>query len=251
MVEAVPGPGVVLRGYLARSSARPERAAAILCPDRDGATAFFEGVARALAKAGIATLLADPLARKGGTAAVPENERAALLAASGAAAERLADLRSAAVALLDVTGLPVERLGIVGFGVGGADAWAAAQSALEPRFRAVVLLAAPPLLLAGDPPAAPVLALYGAGDARARGDVSALERRLRPRSTRSRHRVQLYEGAPRDFWVDHPAAAPAWRDVLAWLAQHLTRQRRALLRPGVEAPPARGTRRRGTAKVAN
>jgi len=95
MVQAVWGNGTPLRGYLARPASGRSRAAIVLCPDRDGATPYFEGVARAVAKAGYATLLADPLSRAGGTAAVPENDRAALLTAPGAAEQRVADLRAA------------------------------------------------------------------------------------------------------------------------------------------------------------
>ena len=257
MVEAVWGEGVTLRGYLAVPASGRPRAALVLCPDRDGATPFFEGVARAFAKAGYTTLLADPLARAGGTAAVPEHTRAALLTEPGAAALRVADLRDAAAFVLEKASLGPQRLGVVGFGFGGADAWAAAVSplALEPRPRAVVLFGAPPPLMA--PPAAPVDSVDGASTVppvlahygehgRHAADLPALERRLRDLS--AVHAVRVHPGAGRAFWHEPDAAeavGAAWRETLDWLATHLVRPtggRRPRPRAGPRVGPGSGAK---------
>src|SRR5687768_7599249 len=96
MTEGVWSDGTLVLGYLARPASGKPRAGIVVCPGSDGATAILEEVARGLAKAGYAALLVDRLSRAGGTAAVPEGGRGAVLATPGAAAQRVADLWGAA-----------------------------------------------------------------------------------------------------------------------------------------------------------
>jgi dienelactone hydrolase len=147
MVEGVWSDGALVRGYLAGPAAGEPHAGIVICPGSDGATAALEEVAPGLAKAGYAARLVDPLSWAGGTAAVPEAERGAVLAAPGAAAQRVADLWGAAAYLERAAEVPVGRLGVLGVGLGGLDAWAAAQAPGEAAPRAVVLYGPQPAAL--------------------------------------------------------------------------------------------------------
>ena len=192
----------------------------MICPGSDGATAELEEVARSLATAGYAALLVDPFSRAGGTAAVPAAERPVRLAAPGAEAQRLADVRSAAAYLAQSTGAPAGRLGVLGVGLGGLDAWAVAQAPGGAAPRAVVLYGTQPGALTETVRVrAAVQAHYGACDRRAMADLPALEQRLR--AAGCVYALHVHAGAGRVFWAEPAARAAAWAALLRWFATHL------------------------------
>jgi dienelactone hydrolase len=170
---------------------------------------------------------------------VPELERPARLAAPGAAARRVTDLWSAAAHLERTAGVPPGRLGVLGVGLGGLDAWAMAQASGEAAPRAVVLYGTQPgALTEAARVGAAVQAHYGAGDRRAVADLPALEQRLR--AAGCVYALRVHAGAGRVFWNEPAAQAAAWAQMLRWFTTHLVPRARPAARAAARPAPGVG-----------
>jgi carboxymethylenebutenolidase len=219
MVQAYWSDDAPVGGYLARPAAGPPRGGVIMCPDQEGATDAFAGLTRRLGKDGYVALLVDPLSDYGGSAAVPERERAALYVTPGAAARRAAQIGAAAAFLEREAGVPAGVLGLLGIGFGGLDAWAAACTPDGPAPAVVLFGTRPAALLGADQVRAAVQLHYGARDRTAMADLPALERQLRDAG--GVYALRVHAGLGRRFWYEQGAAEAAWRAMLAWFDGHL------------------------------
>jgi carboxymethylenebutenolidase len=223
------GDGATILGYLARPSAGGRYAAVMICHENQGLAEHFKDVARRFAKAGYVALALDMLSRRGGTAAVSENERGSGISGPGAAEQQVADFQAAMAYLRRQPFVDADRIGMIGFCFGGGVTWNVALK--EPTLRAAAAFY-------GNPDApdelpnlrAAVLGAYGELDARTTSAGLALEPALA--AARKTYKLNVYAGAGHAFFNDtrpntgtfgytEVAALAAWRDTLAWFNTYL------------------------------
>ena len=128
MVEGVWSDGDEVRGYLARLAGPPRRHRDL--PRQRRRDGDPEGGGARPGQGGLRRLARRPAVPGGRHRRRAGGERAAVLAAPGAAAQRVAGLRGAVAHLERVAGVPIGGVGVLGIGLGGLDAWAAAQAPL-------------------------------------------------------------------------------------------------------------------------
>jgi len=217
--------GATILAYLARPSVPGRYAAVMIAHENQGLHEHFKDVARRFAKAGYVAIAVDLLSRRGGTAAVPENERGAGISGPGAAEQHVADFQAAMRFLRQQPFVDGSRIGMIGFCFGGGVTWNVAIK--EPTLRA----AAP---YYGNPAfrdeltniRAAVLGVYGGADERTTSGGLSLEPDLQ--AARKTYRLNVYPGAPHGFFNDtrpntyhEEASLAAWGDTLAWFATYL------------------------------
>jgi carboxymethylenebutenolidase len=213
-----PGAAGELLGYAARQSAAGAKAPAVLViHEIFGLTDHIRDVVRRYAKAGYVALAVDLTSRAGGTAA--GNPAGAL--GQLAPADAINDV-AAAVAYLsaqtDVTG----KIGVTGFCYGGGMTLRVAANV--PGLSAAVAYYGP----TPDPAdqmknaSIPILAHYGANDARVNASIGALEANVGGPFTKN-----IHDGAGHGFNNDtgggynEAVAVVAWSETLAWFAKYL------------------------------
>jgi carboxymethylenebutenolidase len=219
-------------GRMPAQIARPDGAghvpAVIVVQEAFGLNAHIKSVAQRLAAEGYVTLAPDLFYRGGAgrTAGYGELPKALEMMAALKDDEIVADI-AAAVALLERDpSVRADRIGILGFCMGGRVSYLAA-CALPDKIRAAV-----PFYGGGIPVertsglGGPVLALFGEDDpyipvtqvAHLRAEASRLGKRVE---------AVVYPKAPHGFFCDErdsyrpAAAADAWRRSLAFLAEQL------------------------------
>ncbi len=217
------------RGTLLGAWASPERArgGVLVIHENRGLTDHIREVAGRLAASGYAALALDLLSEEGGTGAFPgEAEVQAALAAADPA--RFDEDMQAAVTELRRR-LPRRRIAAIGFCFGGGMVWRLLASG-ERRLAA----AAPfygPFPAGGDLSGsrAAVLAVYGGLDERVNATRDAARAALEAAGLE--HRILTFTQAGHAFFndtgqrFDPPAAAEAYRRVLAWFDRYVARRR--------------------------
>ena len=195
-------------------------------PREPGHDRSFKDVARRFAKAGYVGIALDMLSRRGGTAAVPENQRGMLMLDAD---QQVADFQAAMAYLRRQPFVLAERIGMTGFCLGGGITWNVAirEPSLRAAFHFYGNLAFRDEL--GNIRAA-VSGAYGETDTNTTNTGVSLDPRLA--AVGVTHRITVSPGAPHAFCKDtrpntgtfgyyEPAALAAWRDVLAWFATYL------------------------------
>jgi dienelactone hydrolase len=146
------------------------------------------------------------------------------------------DLWGAAAQLERTAEVPAGRVGLLGIGLGGLDAWTVARAPGTAAPHAIVLYGTQPGALTGaGRVGAAVQAHYGARDRRAVADLPALDQRLR--AAGSVYALHLHAGAGRSFWNEPAAGAATWAEMLRWFRTHLVPRGREAVRhaPGAGA----------------
>jgi carboxymethylenebutenolidase len=210
------GPAGQLLGYLAKPNTPLSGTPGVLViHEIFGLTEHIKDVTRRLAKAGLTALAIDLTSRAGGTA--KGNVSGAL--GQLAPADAIADL-TAGVQHLAAVG--AGKIGVTGFCYGGGMTLRAAANV--PGLSAAVAYYGP----APDPveqmknATIPILAHYGANDARVNASIPALEANVG--GTFTKH---IHEGAGHGFNNDtgggynQAAATTAWPETLAWFTKYL------------------------------
>ena len=188
--------GAPLLAYLARPNAAGRLPAVMIAHENQGMIEHFEDVARRFAKAGYVAIAVDLLSRRGGTAAVPEHQRGRLMLD---AAQQVRDVQAAMAYLRQQGFVVADRIGMVGFCLGGGITWNTAIR--EPTLRA----AAP---YYGNPAfrddlgriRAAVFGAYGETDTNTTNTGVGLEPLLVAAGIT--HRITVYPGAPHAFFND-------------------------------------------------
>jgi carboxymethylenebutenolidase len=215
--------GATLRGYLARPSRAGTFPIVLVCHENRGLTAHIEDVTRRVAKAGYVGLAVDLLSRDGGTAKYAYDEVPGVLGKApperhvGDFVAGLAHARTQAAARGD-------RVGMTGFCFGGGVTWRVA--AALPELRAAVPYYGMPI----EPDKvttiqAAVFAIYAENDERITKAIPATEAAMQQYGKTFKKLV--YPGTQHAFHndtrerYDLKAAQAAWRETLAWFAQHL------------------------------
>ena len=101
----------------------------MICHENQGLAEHFKDVARRFAKAGYVAVALDMLSRRGGTAAVPENQRGAGISGPGAAEQQVADFQATMAYLRRQPFVLADRIGMIGFCFGGVYLERGAQGA--------------------------------------------------------------------------------------------------------------------------
>lgn len=219
------GDGATIMAYWARPNAPGRFPAVLVCHENAGTSDHFKDIARRFAKNGYVALHPDLLSRRGGTDAVPANERGMSLSGPGAAEQWVADFRAGMAFLRTQPFVIADRIGMTGYCFGGGITWNVAIK--EPTLRA----AAP---YYGNPSfrdeianiRAAVLGVYGGADERTTAGGLALQPDLT--AAGKTFRINVYPEAPHAFFNDtraasynETAATAAWRDTLEWFGTYL------------------------------
>lgn len=210
-------------GYLARPAAAGRHPIALVCHENRGLTPHIEDVTRRLASAGYVGVAVDLVSRDGGTAKHAYDAIPGILG-KAPAGQAVADFQAALKYAQAQPYARADRVGMIGFCFGGGVAWRVA--AATPTVRAAVPFYGLPASAAEIPKIeAAVLAIYAARDERINATIPATEAAMQ--QARKTFRKVVYPDTEHAFHNDTgtryhaEAAAAAWRETLAWLAQHL------------------------------
>lgn len=225
-----PGEGATLLGYISRPQPGPDAArfpGLLLIHENNGLNEHIRDVARRLAAAGYFVLAVDQLSRQGGSGSFlsPDDARAA---SSDLSDDKVVGDLDAASSYLGAHSLvEAGRIGVMGFGWGGARAflYAAANPALQ---AAVVFCGSPPPEDQFAAIEAPVLGNYAGRDSAVTSTVAATESAMQ-RLGKS-FDAKIYPAAEHAFFnddgphYDAAAAQDSWFRTLAFLRKHLAPQ---------------------------
>ena len=216
--------GNTLLGYLARPASPGPHPGVLLVHENRGLLPHFLDVTRRLAREGYVTLAVDMLSRKGGTNSFPDTG-AMRSALSGIPTDQIVDDGNAGAQFLqDQPYVDGNRIGDMGFCLGGGIVWMMAVG--NPELRAAVPFygSAPPLEEVPNLQV-PVLGIYAGSDARINAGVPGLEAALKAEG--KKYKFVTFPGANHAFFNDtgsryHPqAAGEAWLETLDWFEEHL------------------------------
>ena len=221
--------GATILAYLARPSAPGRYPAVMIAHENQGLHEHFKDVVRRFAKAGYVAVALDLLSRRGGTEAVPANQRGAGMSGPGVAEQIVADFQAAMAYLRRQPFVIADRIGMTGYCFGGGVTWDVAIK--EPTLRAAAPYYGNPSFRdeLGNIRAA-VLGAYGELDARTTATARSLEPDLT--AARKTFRINVYPGAGHAFFNEtrpntgtfgyhEEASLAAWRDTLAWFNIYL------------------------------
>ncbi|CAA9258547.1 MAG: hypothetical protein AVDCRST_MAG77-2559 [uncultured Chloroflexi bacterium] len=217
--------GATIQAYWARPSAAGRYPAVLICHENAGTSEHFRDITRRFAKQGYVALHPDLLSRRGGTDAVPANERGGALTGPGATEQFVEDFRAAMTFLRQQSFVAGDRIGMTGYCYGGGMTWNVAIK--EPTLRA----AAPYYGTTAYPNEvgnirAAVLGVYAGNDERVNMQID--NNRSQLQANGRTFRINVYPDSPHGFFNDtrpmtytEVAATNAWRDTLAWFNTYL------------------------------
>jgi carboxymethylenebutenolidase len=220
------GDAGTLRGYLTRPRFRAGPFPAILViHENRGLNDHIKDVTRRVARAGFLGLGVDLLSRVGGTEAYPDPMQATQALTLISAGDRLADLRSAIQFLKTDSDVRADRIGTVGFCLGGGLVFTLAFNVPE-LAAAVPFYGTPPNPLPEwDNFNAKLLAIFSETDYNQNTRIPELVSGLVQR--RKTMGLHLYQGTAHGFHNDTSpiynadAAADAWSETIAFFSTHL------------------------------
>lgn len=222
MVDYPDQDGETLMGYLARPTASEAKGAVVVIQEWWGLNDHIKDVARRFANEGYVALAPDLY--HGVVVSEPNEARKLVMELD--MAEAVSEIQQAISYLLDQEFVAADKVGIVGFCMGGG---LALQTGLaSDNLGAVVAFYGSPLKpeQAGAVKA-PVLGLYGSADQGIPVDaVNAMGEALTAAGIENE--INVYDGAQHAFFNDTraasynaEAAADAWEKTLAWFSSHL------------------------------
>lgn len=220
-----PSGGTTMQAYLARPARDGVAAAVMVCHENRGTDEHYRDVARRYAKEGYVALHLDLLSHKGGTEAIPTDERPAALTGGGMTDQYVQDFRTAMAYLRTQPFVDGERIGMTGFCFGGGLTWNVAIK--EPTLRAgAAYYGTPAYKDEVRQIRAPMLGVYGESDERVNASIESNRKGLQEAGVP--FELKVYPGAGHAFFndsrpdrYDAAAAQAAWGDTLAWFAKYL------------------------------
>jgi carboxymethylenebutenolidase len=220
-----PGPNGTLLG--AWAPADKPRGGALVIHENRGLTDHIRSVAGRLAASGFSALAIDLLSEEGGTGAFP-GDAEVMAALSAVLPERFdADMQAGVTEL--GRRLHGKDLAAIGFCFGGGVVWRLLATG-EKRLSAAAPFYGPfPENASLKGSKAAVLAIYGGLDTRVNGTRDAAEAALK--AARLKYQIVEFTAADHAFFNDTgarfnaPAAAEAYRRVLAWFERYLNGDR--------------------------
>ena len=216
--------GATIMAYWARPNAAGRFPAVLICHENTGTSEHFQDVTRRFAKAGYVGLHLDLLSRRGGTEAVPANERGGALTGPGATDQFVNDFKAGMAFLRTQPFVIADRIGMTGYCFGGGVTLN--MVAKEPTLRAAAPYYGTPAFPDELRNArAAVLGVYAGNDDRVNATMPTVEAGLRAAGVP--HRLNTYPGAGHAFFRDtggaynEAASLAAWRDTLDWFGTYL------------------------------
>jgi len=209
-----PGEAGSCMGLLARPSGQTDpQPAVIVIHENRGLTEHIRDVTRRVAKAGFVALGVDLLARQGGSGAFPNDTARGQAYGRTVANERYNDIYSAIEYLHRQDFVIRDRIGAIGFCVGGGDIYYGIFNNM-PLQAAVPFYGTPPNPIPDNAVTTPVLAIFSETDRNQAARIPALATALV--NARVTFEIHLYKGTGHGFHNDtgaiyNPAAA-----CLAW-----------------------------------
>jgi carboxymethylenebutenolidase len=217
---------IQMAAYLARPKAKGMHPGLIVIQEWWGLNEHIKDITRRFAREGYVVLAPDLYSCLGHKVTADPNEAGRLMS-SLKQEQALKDLRATVGHLKDIEGVRGDRLGVVGFCMGGT------YSLLLPCQTKEVKAAAPFYGQVPSPPdplrnlACPVLYIYGDADGWiTMADVRRLQEALKQYGKAGE--VKIYAGAPHAFFNDTrkdvyraAEAKDAWTRVLSFFAKHL------------------------------
>lgn len=216
------GPKGQLRGSWAAPTGQP-KGAVLLAHDEQGMTEHYDDLVGRFAGLGYATLCVDLLSSIGGTQALADAGQAPAAARAVPLDLALTDMRAG----LDELGrrAPARKIGVVGFGTGGALVWQLLIKG-DPRIVAAVdFYGAAPEKPDFSHTRTAVLALYAEKDKTVNATQDSADQSML--NANLDHFSNQYEEVDHGFFDDTDprynadAAAKAWQATVDWLAKHL------------------------------
>jgi carboxymethylenebutenolidase len=220
----------VLAAYLARPAHAASAPGVLVCHAAGGLTPHFEDVTRRFAKAGYVAMAVDLLSREGGTIGVPPRPGAETSALLGNAPEgrHVGDFIQAFAYLRTQPFVRADRIGMVGFCLGGGMTWRVAVAVPELVAAVPFYGVSPPVEDAPKIHAA-VLAIYAERD-----QVVSVAEQVPPieaamQAAGKTFQKIVYPGVDHAFHDDtgsswnEATAKAAWLAALGWLDQYLNR----------------------------
>jgi carboxymethylenebutenolidase len=212
-----------IQGYLARPRAEGSFPAVMICHENRGLTEHIRDVARRFAKVGFVSLAVDLLSRSGGTATLASSEVPGVLSSIDPD-QFVQDFRSGWLYLSDQPFAQAERVGMIGFCLGGGVTWRVATQ--MPELRAAIPFDGPHPEVEDVPNIqAAIMAIYGERDQRINQGILAIEEAML--QSQITYEKVIYTGADHAFFNDtgsryNPEAAQdAWGRVLEWFNKYL------------------------------
>jgi carboxymethylenebutenolidase len=213
------------RGQWARALKEGKLPAVMVCHENRGTDEHYRDVARRFAHAGYVAIHLDLLSHKGGTEAIPSEERPAALTGPGMIDTYVQDFRNAMQFLRQQPFVDTERIGMTGYCFGGGMTWNVAIK--EPTLRAgVAYYGSPAYRDEVRRIRAAMLGVYGEHDERVNASIEPNRQQLQEAGVP--FELKVYPGAGHAFFNDTrpdrynaEAAQAAWRDTLAWFGTHL------------------------------
>ncbi len=219
-----PGEGGRLIAYQAiRRSEDPQPAVLVLHENR-GLNSHILDVTRRVARAGYVALGIDLLSRLGGTAQYSDPAAASAALRNVTAAQQLEDMKSSLEYLKQQSFVRANRLGCVGFCMGGGNSFTLAVNS-EDIAAAVVYYGTPPAADQLQRLRAPLLGIFAELDRGINGRLPALLTALTEQ--RKTYAMHIYEGVGHAFHNDTGAAynrtasCDAWSKTLEFFGRHL------------------------------
>ena len=219
------GDNATIRGFLARPEGGRDLPGVLVVHEADGINDNIRRATERIAAEGFVALAPHLPSRRGGVARflLPQIHR--MFFGVSPTQQATKDLQGAVTYLRNLDGVVQERIGVVGFCLGGGLALALASASDQVSATVSFYGKGPSPLSAVANIHSPVLYFYGEDDWFIRGSVPRL------REAMQRHgkslEVQTYPGASHSFMNDQrrsyrPAAAEdAWPRTISFLQQHL------------------------------
>jgi carboxymethylenebutenolidase len=225
-IVSFPGDGVTMTGYVARPPDKGQHPGIIVIQEWWGLNEHIKDIARRFAREGYVAIAPDLFSRLGHKVTTDSNEAGKLMQALQQS-DGLKDLNSTVTYLKSLDSVDPNRIGVIGFCMGGSYALMQPCTTREIK-AAVVFYGQVP-----DPDAplkdlaAPVLYIYGEDDGWiTQADVQRLRDALRKYNKPGE--VKTYPGCAHAFFNDtrkevyRPAEAQdAWKRTLSFFQQHL------------------------------
>jgi carboxymethylenebutenolidase len=212
-----------LMAYLARPAGNEQSAAILVCHENRGLTEHIKDVTRRVAKAGYVALAVDLLSRKGGTAALDQNDIPGILA-NTLPDQMVQDFIEGWNYLKSQPFVNSKMVGMVGFCFGGGMTWLVTEKLPDLKASTPFYGPIPPVEEVPNINAA-VLAFYGGKDARIDAGIPTIEEAMK-KNNKIYEKV-IYPDADHAFFNDtgtryNPdAAKDAWGRMLAWFQKYL------------------------------
>jgi carboxymethylenebutenolidase len=213
-----------LFGYLARPKAAGSYAGLIVIHENRGLTPHIQDVTRRAAKEGFVALAVDLVSRAGGTDKVTDPAQLGGVLGQAKPEDLVADLSSGVKYLQAQEGVKKDKIGAIGFCMGGGYTFRLATANREIKAAVPFYGPAPPLDQIPNTNAA-ILGIYAANDNFVTPSMAGVEDALKKAG--KTYEIKVYPNVGHAFHNDtgtawnEAAAVDAWKQAMDWFRKYL------------------------------